>query len=236
MRLAAAAFAAARADGSGAGGERGRTHCNAISCKDSMAVPSPSLVAGRNRSFNTQLTAAASRSCDHEEERTHGCEGTPVTPTRKTTRAAGCSSAIAGRRPGQRAAGSNLGAARARTISWGSGGPAGAASGARQTAAARSESGVSGIGSFPGLEGRADREAERAGSQRVGLRAWLFRGTIYGGDRHAATEEGLEDGLAEGLLSDDGESYGCPEWRASSAYGGHYQCSSSQSRWARPIT
>jgi hypothetical protein len=75
-------------------------HLKAICCHESIGSPSPSVVAGANRSRETQLMAAESRAFEPDDDLMEICDGVPLRGNQKTTTAVVPSSAI--RRSGQR--------------------------------------------------------------------------------------------------------------------------------------
>src|SRR5580698_4520431 len=79
------------------------THLKPICCQESIGSPSPSEVAGANRSLETQLIAAESRAFEPEDDLMEICDGAPPCGSQKTTTAMVPSSAM--RRSGHRALG-----------------------------------------------------------------------------------------------------------------------------------
>src|ERR1700691_4730261 len=80
-------------------------HLKPICCHESIGSPSPSRVAGANRSLETQLIAAESRAFEPEEDLMEICDGAPLLGSQKTTTAMLPSSAT--RRSGHRVLGLN---------------------------------------------------------------------------------------------------------------------------------
>src|ERR1700722_10340276 len=77
----------------------------AICCHESIGSPLPSVVAGANRSLETQLIVAESRASEPEDDLMEMCDGVPLLESQKTTTALVPTSAI--RRSGQRVLGLN---------------------------------------------------------------------------------------------------------------------------------
>src|ERR1700686_4112737 len=60
-------------------------------------------------------------------------------------------------------------------------------------------------------------------SQRIGVRAGLFRGAEHARNHRTAGEESVQHALPESLLSDDGQSHGSLAWVGSLRVASHYR-------------